>query len=120
MEEKIMATQLHHPDLNGISVVSMLRAVADPVRLRVVELLRDGPERTCSWLAEEVQIPLPTMSHHLKTLREAGVTLSRKEGTTRWTGLRTEELEAHFPGFVEQLAQLARAEHRRETQRREG
>ncbi|MFK0007621.1 ArsR/SmtB family transcription factor [Paenarthrobacter sp. NPDC090520] len=95
----------------------MLRAVADPVRLRVIELLKDGPERTCSWLAEEVDIPLPTMSHHLKTLREAGVTSSRKEGTTRWTGLRSEELEEQFPGFVNQLGQLARVEHMRHAQR---
>jgi hypothetical protein len=33
-------------------------------------------------------------------MREAGMILTRPEGTVRWTSLRTDELEQRFPGFV--------------------
>lgn len=102
-----MANQPFHPDLAHADPVKLLRACADPVRLQVLDLLRDGNEYSCSALAETAGIPLPTMSHHLKTLREAGLTRNRKEGTTRWTSLRQDDLDARFPGLIDQLAALA-------------
>ncbi|MDR1295429.1 MAG: ArsR family transcriptional regulator [Bifidobacteriaceae bacterium] len=100
-------TQLFHPSLSTIDPTSLLRAASDPVRLMIVQILDEHREQTCSELADQLSVPLPTMSHHLKTLREAGITLSRKEGTTRWTSLRRPELDLHFPGLIEQLVALA-------------
>lgn len=102
-----MVGQPFHPDLGSVDPVVLLRAAADPVRLRVIEILSDGAERSCSGLAELVGIPLPTMSHHLKILRESGLTRNRKAGTTRWTSLRQEDLDAALPGFTRQLVALA-------------
>ncbi|MFG3658668.1 ArsR/SmtB family transcription factor [Streptomyces sp. NPDC047706] len=40
-----------------------------------------------------------TLSHHLKVLREAGVTQTRQEGTRCYVTLRRETLDARFPGL---------------------
>lgn len=104
-----MASQPFHPDLSHADPINLLRACADPVRLQVIEILDDGKEYTCSDLADQVGIPLPTMSHHLKTMREAGLTCNRKDGTTRWTSLRKQDLNDHFPGLAEQMASLAKS-----------
>lgn len=53
-------------------VVAVMRALADPTRVRVVELLSVGPHRAGD-LAAELVLPAPTMSKHLKILLEAGV-----------------------------------------------
>jgi DNA-binding transcriptional ArsR family regulator len=49
-----------------------LAALADPQRRRVVDLLGVGPRRA-GQLADEVGVPAPTMSRHLRALREAGL-----------------------------------------------
>lgn len=103
-----MANQPFHPDLSHADPINLLRACADPVRLQVIGILHDGTEYRCSDLADRIGIPLPTMSHHLKTLREAGLTFNRKDGTTRWTSLRQKDLEKNFPGLADQLTALAR------------
>ncbi|MHC2185511.1 ArsR/SmtB family transcription factor [Rathayibacter agropyri] len=107
-----MAPRTFHPELGSVDVINLLRAVADPVRLRVFDILDDGNEYTCSALAQRLDIPLPTMSYHLKTLREAGYTRSRKDGTTRWTSLRSDDLDGAFPGLRSTLSTLAEASAR--------
>jgi DNA-binding transcriptional ArsR family regulator len=49
-----------------------MRALADPTRLRVVELLSTGPHRAGD-LAAEVGLPAPAMSKHLRILLQAGI-----------------------------------------------
>lgn len=61
-------------------------ALADPVRLRLFDLVRrSGPEGMCSCdLVEPLGRSQPTISHHLKVLREAGLVDSRRDGTWLW------------------------------------
>jgi DNA-binding transcriptional ArsR family regulator len=49
-----------------------LAALADPHRRRVVDLLRERPYRAGD-LAEAARLPFPTMSRHLRTLRQSGL-----------------------------------------------
>jgi DNA-binding transcriptional ArsR family regulator len=49
-----------------------LAALADPQRRRVVDLLVERP-RAAGELARALELPAPTMSRHLKTLRESGL-----------------------------------------------
>ena len=49
-----------------------LSALADPQRRRIVELLRRGPRRAGE-LAQQLAMPPPAMSRHLRQLREAGL-----------------------------------------------
>jgi ArsR family transcriptional regulator len=61
-------------------------ALADPVRLRLLSLLAtsaDGAVCACD-LVVPVGKSQPTVSHHLKVLREAGLVTSEKRGTNVW------------------------------------
>jgi DNA-binding transcriptional ArsR family regulator len=57
----------------------LLSALADPERLRIVQILRDGP-RNVTELADLMAIKLVNVSHHLNVLRNAGLVESRKQG----------------------------------------
>ena len=61
-------------------------ALADPVRLRLLSLLAtDGAGAVCACdLVEPVGKSQPTVSHHLRILREAGLVTSEKRGTNVW------------------------------------
>lgn len=61
-------------------------ALSDPVRLRLLSLLATSPGgAVCACdLVEPVGKSQPTVSHHLKVLREAGLVISEKRGTNVW------------------------------------
>lgn len=52
-----------------------------------------------------------TLSHHLKVLREAGVTQTRQEGTRCFVTLRRGSLDTRFPGLLPALLSAALADH---------
>ncbi len=59
-------------------LAAIYRALGDPVRLRILQLLPIKPTvcealYNVSEMSEELGIPQPTVSHHLKILRQAGV-----------------------------------------------
>jgi ArsR family transcriptional regulator len=71
-------------------------ALGDPVRLRLLNLLAtssDGAVCVCD-LVEPVGKSQPTVSHHLKILREAGLVSVVKRGTNNWHAAVPEALEA--------------------------
>src|SRR5262245_14180324 len=55
----------------------LLKVIADPDRLRIVQCLRCGP-RTVPELATELNQQLAKVSHHLKVLRQSGFVLTQK------------------------------------------
>lgn len=69
---------------NDLSIA--FAALADPVRLRLFDLVwRAGSSGVCSCdLVKPLERSQPTISHHLKVLREAGLVESRREGTWLW------------------------------------
>ncbi len=72
-------------------------ALGDPVRLRLLSLLAtsaDGAVCVCD-LVEPVGKSQPTVSHHLKILREAGLVTVEKRGSNNWY--------ATVPGALEVL-----------------
>jgi DNA-binding transcriptional ArsR family regulator len=96
----------HSPDLATIDVVTVLHALADPVRLEIVRQLAgceySGPgELSCGQI--ELPVGKSTASHHLKTLCAAGITSEREEGTRKYIRLRRKELDRHFPGLVDSV-----------------
>jgi ArsR family transcriptional regulator len=59
----------------------LLKAFADPVRLRLLNLLGGDREEVCvCHLHEALAIPQPTVSRHLAYLRKHGLVVGRKEG----------------------------------------
>ncbi|MDQ6419112.1 helix-turn-helix domain-containing protein [Paenibacillus sp. LHD-117] len=89
---------LFHPDREDIHLSSVLYALSDPIRLSVVAQLCRSSERSCGEF--DMPIAKSTMSHHVRTLREAGVVNVRSVGTQRLISLRMEDLEARFPGLL--------------------
>jgi ArsR family transcriptional regulator, arsenate/arsenite/antimonite-responsive transcriptional repressor len=62
-----------------VDSVALLKAFADPSRLRLLNLLRGGEVCVCH-LHEALELPQPTVSRHLAYLRKRGLVVGRKEG----------------------------------------
>lgn len=82
-------------------------ALADPLRRRILELLADEQLCTCHLVAE-LGVKQPTVSHHLRVLREAGVVDATPCGRFTYYRLRPEVLERLADGLTV-LADAARA-----------
>jgi ArsR family transcriptional regulator, arsenate/arsenite/antimonite-responsive transcriptional repressor len=79
--------------------VQLLQAIADPVRLSIVRQLATAGRPVCACdFIECCTVSQPTISHHLKVLREAGAVTSDRQGTfiyyqlspdfaARWSGI---------------------------------
>jgi DNA-binding transcriptional ArsR family regulator len=48
----------------------------------------------------DVPVSKSTLSHHLKVLRDAGLTRARAQGVQRFVSLRTDDIEALYPGLL--------------------
>ena len=59
-------------------LMRLLRALADPNRLRIFEYLMEGDSCNCE-LNEKLGLPSNLLSHHLRVLREAGLITSRRD-----------------------------------------
>jgi DNA-binding transcriptional ArsR family regulator len=80
--------------------MSVLQALADPVRVDIVRQLAacDG-ELPCGHLV--VPITKSTASHHIRTLTTAGVVGEREEGRRKYLWLRRADLDVRFPGLID-------------------
>jgi DNA-binding transcriptional ArsR family regulator len=88
----------YHPQPEDITLVGVMYALGDPVRLQIVRRLAQTGELTCSDL--DCAVAKSTMSHHFKILRESGLVLTRKEGTQHINTLRVDDLDRLFPGLL--------------------
>jgi DNA-binding transcriptional ArsR family regulator len=80
--------------------IRLLQALGDPVRLAIVRELAAQPQVCACDLTSCCDVSQPTVSHHLRTLREAGVVTSERRGT--WIYYRL------APDVAERLATIAR------------
>jgi ArsR family transcriptional regulator, arsenate/arsenite/antimonite-responsive transcriptional repressor len=81
-------------------LAQVFKALGDPVRLRLMSLIgaRDGGEVCVCDLTSAFDLSQPTISHHLKVLREAGLIDSERRGT--WVYYRL------VPAALERMAVL--------------
>lgn len=77
-------------------VVAMLKAMADPARLRLLSLVlsHEGGEACVCDLLPHFDLSQPTISHHLKVLHEAGLLNREKRGTWVYYIARPEAMAA--------------------------
>ncbi|MHA3684685.1 ArsR/SmtB family transcription factor [Leucobacter sp. HY1910] len=68
------------------SVASTLKALAEPLRLRILSAIATDPrgESCVCDLAALADVAQPTISHHLKVLKTAGLVTSTRRGTWVW------------------------------------
>src|SRR6202046_4704275 len=71
------------PESGARELALLFKAVADPVRLRLLSLIacHEGGESCVCDLTGAFELTAPTISHHLKVLREAGLIGSQRRGT---------------------------------------
>lgn len=91
--------QARHPDPGEMTLVAVMGALSDPIRVGLVRVLSDGRER--GWGELRAPVAKSTLSHHLRVLRDAGVTRTRQEGTRCFVELRRRDLELRFPGLLD-------------------
>ena len=82
----------------AVTLAEAFKALADPVRLQLLNLIAtsDTGEACACDLVEPVGKSQPTVSHHLKVLREAGLITGEKRGTWVWYSVvpsRLDELQ---------------------------
>lgn len=75
-----------------ITRMDTMTAVADPIRRKVIELLARG-ERSAGEIGEFFPIAQPSMSRHLRVLRNAGIVSVRVDATRRIYSLNPRSLE---------------------------
>lgn len=89
----------------------LLRALADPTRRTVVEILANGPAPV-SALAARFAITLPSMLQHLGLLEQAGVVTSEKNGRVRTVSMRPGGLDVLHLWLGEQRTPAERSADR--------
>lgn len=99
------------------TVARALKALADPLRLRMLSAIATDPrgESCVCDLAELADVSQPTVSHHLKVLKETGMLLSDRRGTWVWYRIAPAKqravaalLEAFAPAAVADASDEAR------------
>jgi DNA-binding transcriptional ArsR family regulator len=73
--------QVQEGDLNRFKA-KIFKALSDPVRLEILEFLRDGEKCVCV-ITPHVNLIQPLVSRHLKILKDSGLVSVRKEGSNR-------------------------------------
>jgi DNA-binding transcriptional ArsR family regulator len=97
---------LYHPQRDELELASVLHALSDPQRLRIVRALAEEPEpRPCGHFGLDVS--KSTATHHFRVLREAGVIEQRTDGTAKFNSLRRDDLERRFPGLLDAVLNSA-------------
>lgn len=93
---------LPEPAVDELRLEIIMGALADPLRLTIVRKLllqSESYDHTCGWFGFDR--PKSSLTHHFKALREAGLIRQRQYGLERRSRVRTEDLDARFPGLLD-------------------
>jgi ArsR family transcriptional regulator, arsenate/arsenite/antimonite-responsive transcriptional repressor len=86
-----------YPDVEreqALRMAEVAKALGDPIRLQLVDVLRKHAGRVCVCeLVPLFDVSQPTLSHHLKKLREAGIVDSERRGLWAYYYVNPEALE---------------------------
>jgi ArsR family transcriptional regulator, arsenate/arsenite/antimonite-responsive transcriptional repressor len=76
---------------DGQRTARLFHALSDPTRLRILEQLADGEQCVCD-LTDALEAGQSRLSFHLRTLKDAGLVVDRREGRWIYYGLNPETL----------------------------
>lgn len=88
-----MSTATSATSLASPQARALLKALADPWRLQVIEALAGGERCVCD-LTAELELAQSKLSFHLRVLKEAGLIEGRQQGRWMYYQLRPEAIEA--------------------------
>lgn len=76
------------------ATAALFKALGDPTRVKIVNLLANSPEPVCVCdLNERFDLAQPTLSHHLKKLTSAGLVVREQRGTWAYFSLNRSAME---------------------------
>ncbi|MBB6416115.1 helix-turn-helix transcriptional regulator [Streptomyces sp. AK010] len=104
-EPEDLPEPLPEPTVGELRLETVLGALSDPLRLRIVRKLlleSEAFDHSCGWFG--LDRPKSSLTHHFRALREAGVTRQRQYGLERRSHVRVDDLNARFPGLVDLVA----------------
>ncbi|MDO7907159.1 metalloregulator ArsR/SmtB family transcription factor [Paenibacillus sp. JX-17] len=85
-------------------LVKIFRALADMTRIDIVRTLyQHNREMACGEVGEICAVSKSNASYHFRTLREAGLTTTRKEAQTKYVKLNHDTFNRLMPGFLDTL-----------------
>ena len=85
--------------MNLVQISLIGKALSDPNRLRIIQLLTYGEQCGCE-LLEQMQITQSTLSHHMKTLENSGLVSSVRKGKWSHYSLNVDKWSA-FRDFID-------------------
>lgn len=77
---------------NAAAIAPLFKALGDPVRLRLMSMIASVDEACVCDLTEAFEVSGPTISHHLRVLREAGLVEAERRATWVYYRVRAEAL----------------------------
>ena len=83
------------------------KALASPVRRRLLDLLRDGPRTTTDLCACVPDLDRCTVMQHLGVLERAGIVLVRREGRERWNELNAVPIQRELERWLNSFQQAS-------------
>ncbi|MGA0603259.1 autorepressor SdpR family transcription factor [Caulobacter sp. KR2-114] len=86
----------------------VFKALSDPTRRRVLQLLRKGP-MSAGELSRQFDVSKPTMSAHFAVLKEADLLHAQKDGKSVIYHLKLSVLEEALLGFIDSFGLSAEA-----------
>ncbi|MBK8155969.1 ArsR/SmtB family transcription factor [Streptococcus infantarius] len=85
-----------YSNYNDEDLIKIFKSLADPVRLNILRILsKRESELGCGEVGELLDMSKSAVSYHFKTLREAGLTITRKAGQNKFVRLNHETLEKY-------------------------
>lgn len=85
-----------YSNYNDEDLIKIFKTLADPVRLNILRILsKRESELGCGEVGELLDMSKSAVSYHFKTLREAGLTITRKAGQNKFVRLNHETLEKY-------------------------
>lgn len=86
-----------YPDVereHALRMAEVAKALGDPIRLQLVDVLRKHAGKVCVYeLVPLFDVSQPTLSHHLKKLREAGIVDSERQGLWAYYYVKSDALD---------------------------
>lgn len=92
------------PTLGEITQIMVFKALADPVRLQIVQYLKHiEHEVACGEVGKAINISKTSGSYHFKLLQSAGLITARKEAREKYVTLNKQTFDQFVTNFYESL-----------------
>jgi ArsR family transcriptional regulator len=95
--------------MTDAELIRALKALAEPTRFRIVQEIARLGELSCGEVGELFDLSQPTISHHVKTLLDAGVLVGRNEARNHYVSVNRDVVDALATLLPRRLRSRARA-----------